>query len=128
GSTAFGLSIAVLPAAPTGLSYPSPQTYVARTPITALAPTVTGLVTKYSASPALPAGLSLDPASGQITGTPTSASVLSVYTITASNVSGSTSFILSLDVIAVNVTLCAFSCLIASGTSVTFTCSIGRGS
>ena len=124
GSTAFGLSIAVLPAAPTGLSYPSPQTYVARTPITALAPTVTGLVTKYSASPALPAGLSLDPAGGQITGTPTSASVLSDYTITASNVSGSTSFTLSLEVIAVNVTPGVISRLLASGTPVTITLTI----
>src|SRR5262245_54287188 len=45
--------------APSGLSYPSPQTYVVGAAITPLNPTVTGTVTSYSVSPALPAGLVL---------------------------------------------------------------------
>src|SRR5262245_53667347 len=46
--------------APSGLSYPSPQTYVVGAAITPLNPTVTCTVTSYSVSPALPAGLVLD--------------------------------------------------------------------
>jgi hypothetical protein len=98
GSTTFTLSIAVLIAAPTALSYPSPETYLIGTAIGALSPTVTGLVTKYAVAPALPAGLSLDAVTGQITGTPTSATATSSYVITASNGSGATNFSLTLTV------------------------------
>lgn len=52
-------------------------------------PTVTGTVTGYSVSPALPAGVSLNPSTGLISGTPLTGSPESGYTITASNDSGS---------------------------------------
>ncbi len=58
--------------APSALSYTSPQVYTAGTAITALAPTVTGTVTTYTVSPALPAGLQLA-ANRQISGTPDAA-------------------------------------------------------
>jgi polyhydroxybutyrate depolymerase len=82
---------------PSGLSYASPQTYTVGTAITALAPTVTGVVTSYAVS-SLPAGLSLNTTSGQITGTPTAAAATASYTITAQNSGGSTSFSLTLTV------------------------------
>ncbi|WP_207429749.1 SprB repeat-containing protein, partial [Pedobacter sp. SYSU D00535] len=75
---------------PSGLSYTSPNVYTVGAAITALDPTVTGSVTSYSISPALPAGLTFNTTSGQISGTPTAASVQTTYTVTASNGSGST--------------------------------------
>ena len=45
----------------------------------------------YSVSPALPAGLTLNPATGQITGTPISAVASGTYTITATDAAGGTS-------------------------------------
>lgn len=99
GSTTFTLSLAVLIPPPSALSYPSPETYIIGTAITALSPTVTGLVTRYAVAPALPAGLSLDAVTGQITGTPTTATAMASYVITASNGSGSTSFSLTLSLL-----------------------------
>ncbi|MGO9930695.1 MAG: YncE family protein [Steroidobacteraceae bacterium] len=64
--------------------------------IVPLEPKVTGTVTQYSVAPTLPAGLTLDPSSGQITGTPTVPTAATVYTITAANSAGSTSFGLSI--------------------------------
>jgi hypothetical protein len=52
----------------------------------------------YSVSPALPVGLSLNPSSGVISGTPTAASPQATYTITATNAVGSTASTLSLTV------------------------------
>ena len=92
GSTTTTLTLQVNPAAPTGLSYASPQVYTAGTAITALPPTVTGVVASYAVAPALPAGLTLNTTSGQITGTPTTATVQAAYRVTASNVTGSTGF------------------------------------
>jgi hypothetical protein len=59
---------------------------------------VTGENVFYGVSPSLPDGLSLDPATGIISGTPTNYSAISSYTITATNTGGSTNFILSITV------------------------------
>jgi hypothetical protein len=99
GSTTFSLSLAVLIPAPSALSYPSPETFLIGTAISAISPTVTGLVTRYAVAPALPAGLSLDAVTGQITGTPTTATAMASYVITASNGSGSTNYSLTLSVL-----------------------------
>jgi hypothetical protein len=58
-------------------------------------PTVTGPVTGYSVSPALPAGLTLDPTSGVISGTPLAASS-GTYVVTASNEAGAATAALTL--------------------------------
>ena len=52
----------------------------------------------YSVSPALPAGLSLDTATGIISGTPTTISPARDYTVTASNVDGVGFFIINIRV------------------------------
>jgi hypothetical protein len=57
-------------------------------------------VTSYSVSPALPAGLSLDTASGVISGTPTSVTAKASHTVTATNSGGSTTATVSIVVTA----------------------------
>jgi hypothetical protein len=77
---------------PSALSYPSPEIAVVGMAIS-FSPTVTGgSVTSYAVSPALPAGLAINATTGVISGTPSSASTQSTYTITASNSGGSTAF------------------------------------
>lgn len=63
-----------------------------------LSPSVTGTVTSYSSSPALPAGVMLDAITGLISGTPTSAAANANYTITAHNAAGSASCSLAITV------------------------------
>lgn len=96
-STSFGLVLTVNPVAPSALSYTSPVTALVGTPAS-LAPTVTGSVATYTIAPALPSGLSIDQTSGVISGTPSEAAATAAYTITASNVTGNTSFALSITV------------------------------
>ena len=84
--------------APSGLSYTAPATMNVNTAITPLSPTVTGTVTSYSVSPALPAGLTLNTTSGVISGTPTATAAQATYTVTATNSAGSTTFGLALKV------------------------------
>ncbi|NUY80130.1 putative Ig domain-containing protein [Flavobacterium sp. MAH-1] len=92
GSTSFGVVITVNDTAPIFLSYPSPNIFTVGSAISVLTPVVTGNVISYSVSPALPAGLSIDTATGEISGTPTSASATASYTVTATNSGGSTTF------------------------------------
>ncbi|WP_171805052.1 MBG domain-containing protein [Paludibacter propionicigenes] len=104
GSTSFDVILTVNAAggitgiAPSNLSYASPSVYAVGAAITALSPTVTGSVSSYSVSPALPNGLTLDAVTGIITGTPTAVSGATNYTVTASNETGSTSAIISITV------------------------------
>jgi N-acetylneuraminic acid mutarotase len=89
GSTTTRIEIEVkdAPVAPDGLDYLERSvTYVTGTPITPNTPIATGgQITQYSVSPALPAGLTLDPQTGIITGTPTAVTASAVYTVTGAN-------------------------------------------
>ncbi len=95
-------NITILAGAPTGLSYSAngPLTYCAGVPIPPNNASTTGgsTPTGYSVSPALPAGLSLNTTTGQITGTPSTTAVVPAtnYTITASNSCGSTTRVLNI--------------------------------
>ncbi|MBK8599403.1 MAG: putative Ig domain-containing protein [Flavobacterium sp.] len=93
GSVSFEIQITVNDAAPSGLSYPSPNVFIVGTAISDLNPTISGGdVTSYSISPSLPDGLAFDNTTGIISGTPTTISETASYTVTASNPGGSTSF------------------------------------
>jgi hypothetical protein len=85
---------------PNHLSYPSPAAGTVGMPLAPLAPRVAGTVEHYAVTPALPPGVALDSKSGVIAGTPSAASSLAPYTITASALPGNTSFILLLTVAA----------------------------
>ncbi|MBD3584108.1 beta strand repeat-containing protein, partial [Flavobacterium selenitireducens] len=92
GNATFGVVITVNMPAPGSLSYTSPNIFTVGTAITSLFPAIVGSVDTFTVSPALPAGLSLDPTFGIISGTPTTATTTATYTITAANASGSSSF------------------------------------
>src|ERR1700690_842563 len=73
--------------------------YTKGTAITPDAPTDSGgAATAYAVLPGLPAGLSLDPTTGVISGTPTAVTAKAAYTVTASNAGGSSSVGLSITV------------------------------
>ena len=80
------------------VSYPGAITATVGTPITSLTPTVrrTGTAA-FSVSPALPAGLSLDAATGVISGTPTAAAT-ATSTVTMTDLSGTASTTVSVTV------------------------------
>jgi hypothetical protein len=101
GSTQYTLNITVV-GAPANLSYADDvPTYRVGTAIAPPdIPTVRGIVTNYSISPALPSGVILDQTTGYILGTPLAASPGTDYTITASNPGGSTTAIITLTVVA----------------------------
>lgn len=72
------------------LSGPGPQTFVAGTAITPFAVTATGGTTPYSwSATGLPAGLSINGTTGEVTGTPTTAGVSDV-TVTAKDAADAT--------------------------------------
>ncbi|MFZ0392557.1 MAG: putative Ig domain-containing protein [Terracidiphilus sp.] len=91
GSTTTSIQITVNPQPPSKLSYSqSSITGIVDQAISPDTPTVTGTVTSYAVSPAIPKGLSLDSSTGVISGTPTALAAKASYTVTASNSSGST--------------------------------------
>ena len=85
---------------PSQLSYSSPVNGAVGAALTPLSPRIAGTVEHYAVTPALPPGVVLDSTSGVIAGTPSVARTLAPYTITASSLAGSTSFVLLLSVIA----------------------------
>jgi hypothetical protein len=101
GNTTVDLSLTVKAVAPTALNYSAnPALFVVGAAITADTPTSGGgAVVSYSVAPPLPAGLTLDPATGIITGTPTVAALAANHSVTATNTGGNTSVSLNLAVI-----------------------------
>ena len=91
GSTTATVTIVVNDVAPSSLTYsPNSFTLTKGTAMTEVTPTVSGgTITSWSVSPSLPAGLTLDSSTGEISGTPTAITSSASYTITASNTGGS---------------------------------------
>ena len=86
--------------APSALVYLTPTaTYTKGVPISTNSPSSGGgAVTAYSVSPALPAGLAMNAATGGISGTPTAIAPAATYSVTASNAGGSTSAALNITI------------------------------
>lgn len=99
GSTATAVT------APTSIIYAgSPYTYTRNTGITTLIPTLSPAgvsLTGCTASPALPAGLTLDSTTCAMSGTPTVSSTAAFYTITASNSAGNATATINITVEAI---------------------------
>jgi hypothetical protein len=91
------LTIKVDPSAPI-ITYPTPQSFNIGASITDLVPTNTGgYVASYSA-PLLPSGLSINAATGVISGTPNAITAANDYSITATNSTGVSTFNISMAV------------------------------
>ncbi len=103
--------------APSNLHYSAMSiSATANQAITNDVPSVTGTVTAYAVSPSLPAGLSISSTSGVISGTPTVITAQNQYRVTASNIVGSTSATI---VIQVTGAVTAPGALMYSSTSIT---------
>jgi gliding motility-associated-like protein len=96
-STTLDITVTIPP--PANLTYVNPPTYFTGTAISTLTPTVTGFVASYSIDKALPAGLNFNTSTGEISGTPTQAIPRTIFTITATNVAGSSSYALPITVL-----------------------------
>jgi gliding motility-associated-like protein len=96
-STTLDITVTIPP--PTNLRYTNPPTYFTGTAISPLTPTVTGFVASYSIDKALPTGLNFNTSTGEISGTPTQAIPRTIFTITATNVAGSSSYSLPITVL-----------------------------
>ncbi len=89
GTVTATVVITVNVAPPVSLSYNTPNVYRVGTTIIALNPTSTGgPITQYTIGPSLPAGLTIDPTTGIISGTPTATSPQTTYIVTGTNASG----------------------------------------
>jgi hypothetical protein len=103
------------------LNYPSsPQVCVVGTAIASIKPTITGTLSNFSVSPALPAGLVLDASTGIISGTPTAVAAKASYTISAVRSNGA-SVIAS---VSITVNAVAPSSLSYGASAFTFTASV----
>jgi 6-phosphogluconolactonase (cycloisomerase 2 family) len=86
--------------APSDLSYPSdPSIYVVDLAIDANTPSFHGAVDQFTVDPPLPLGLTIDHATGALTGTPEAPAPRAVHTITASNAGGNAKCELSISVV-----------------------------
>ena len=124
GQSTFSLTITVRLSAPTALVYPSPLMFAVNSPAVTVTPSVQGTVTNFSVTPALPAGLTLDPSTGTLSGTPTAAQAAANYKFTAQNSSGSTTMTASIAVVTVSVTPSFLSRMVASGTPIALNVSL----
>ncbi|EIM95089.1 kelch repeat-containing protein [Paraburkholderia hospita] len=104
-STRVEIEVKDAPIAPDGLDYLDRSViYPTNAPITPNTPISTGgEITQYSVSPALPAGLAIDPQTGIITGIPTTVTAPAVYTVTGANSVDSVQALLTIEVAAVAV-------------------------
>ena len=93
-------AVTVTSGLPVALAYaPNPATYVKGTLIAPSLPTSRGNpITTYTVTPGLPPGLSLNPATGAITGTPTATAPVNSYVVQGSNAYGTASTTLVLTV------------------------------
>lgn len=98
GTTTAELKFTVVVSAPSNFSYPlASPSYAVGEPM-ALDAEIDGMDCRFSVEPALPEGLTLDPETGHISGTPEAQCSETTYTLSASNASGSTSTSLSFQV------------------------------
>ena len=84
--------------APSSFFYSQSSVSVNRLEHMIVVPSITGVVTSYSVSPSLPTGLTLNQATGTISGIPTVVYTQGYYTVTATGPGGSTTATISITV------------------------------
>jgi hypothetical protein len=100
GSSSHVIEIAVVPGPPADLSYSdNPVIYFVGVEIDPNTATVTGQVDSFTVDPALPAGLSLNEATGEITGTPSELTAEATYVVSAHNETGTATVDLVIEVL-----------------------------
>ena len=106
GSYSFIVNITVDPPPPPVITYPTPEVYTRNTVIIPLVPTNTGgaatatsTLSAYTIDKTLPQGLTLDPITGIISGTPAVISLSTDYNITAHNDGGMSTFTINITVV-----------------------------
>ncbi|KAK8797561.1 hypothetical protein WA158_005907 [Blastocystis sp. Blastoise] len=87
--------------APTDLAYTGSPFTLHKNIYSSIPATVTGAELTFTIYPSLPNGLILNPSNGMISGTPTTNSALTTYTITATNTAGSvsTTIVIYIDIV-----------------------------
>ncbi|KAK8810192.1 hypothetical protein WA158_002620 [Blastocystis sp. Blastoise] len=87
--------------APSDLSYIDSPFTLHKNIFSSIPATVTGAELTFTIYPSLPNGLTINPSNGMISGTPTTNSALTTYTITATNTAGSitTTILILIDVV-----------------------------
>jgi hypothetical protein len=124
GSTTATISIAVLIAPPSSLSYSgSPYSFTQNVAISAMTPTYSGSITSCTSSPTLPTGLGINGTTCVISGAPTVLQSATNYTITATNSSGSTTATINIAILLARPTSLSY-----SGSPFTFTQNISIAS
>jgi|GEM_PF-1210982 len=91
---------------------PSSYTFTMGTAITSFTPTNTGSIASFTAT--LPPGLTINPSTGTISGTPTIGSAPANYTVTAINTAGSSTATINIGVISTDASLSSF--ILSNGT------------
>ena len=123
GSTTADVTIVVNDVAPTIGYSQTTLTLTKGTAMSALAPTSTGgTVVSWSASPSLPAGLSISSSTGTISGTPSAVTSSATYTVTATNTGGNDTVVLTIvvnDVAPSSLTYSPNSFTLTNGTAMT---------
>merc|ERR1712136_479181 len=100
GSTTAPVTFAVKVMPPTNLSFPGlDHLHYVGEPVK-ITPEVAGGATEWTVEPALPDGLTLDPATGVISGKPTTITPEQGYVVTAFNEAGGTSEVITFEVTA----------------------------
>mmetsp|Transcript_50611 Transcript_50611/g.114966 ORF Transcript_50611/g.114966 Transcript_50611/m.114966 type:complete len:596 (+) Transcript_50611:474-2261(+) len=98
GTLTVSFSLQITNAPPSELVYPDSGKPAFAGEVVLLKPRVTGEGLRYSVQPALPSGLSLDPRTGVLSGTPDDESTETLFTISVENDGGSSSVQLPLAV------------------------------
>lgn len=103
GSVTRNITIEVVDKAPSGIRYPLSSYKIRKDENFLIAPinNTGGDVVSYQIVPALPAGLSFNTTTGQISGIPTLVTGTSTYTVTATNSGGFSSWLVQLEVLPV---------------------------
>jgi len=125
--TPENVTIVIVMMPPSGLTYlPNPISTTVGTAITPSVPTYEGIEVVFTC-PNLPAGLTIDPVTGIISGTPTVVVPPTVFTVTATNEGGSTTATVTITVYAVAPTVQATNVIISNPHSTQFDVDWTRG-